>query len=87
MSNESLLEYPCDIPIKVFGRNHLQFRELVVSIIRTHFPECPEGNVSERLSKADSYMSLTITVRAESREQVDAAYAELTAHECIMMVL
>jgi putative lipoic acid-binding regulatory protein len=80
----SLLEFPCDLPIKVFGRNEPQFRDAAVAIVRAHYAEC---SVAEQESRQGSYLSLTITVRAESRAQIDAVYQDLVASEAILMVL
>ncbi|MBN1237257.1 MAG: DUF493 domain-containing protein [Gammaproteobacteria bacterium] len=84
MSEEHLLTFPCDLPIKVFGRNRDSFREAAVGIVRRHFDD---AEVSEQLSREQRYLSLTIVVRAESRSQVDALYRELTASDDILMVL
>jgi putative lipoic acid-binding regulatory protein len=87
MSEDSLLEFPCDLPIKIFGRNTDSFRELVLGIIGSHFGAPPEQQIREKLSRNNGYTSLTITVRAESREQVDALYQELSSSDDVMMVL
>jgi putative lipoic acid-binding regulatory protein len=87
MSEESLLEFPCDLPIKVFGKNVEGFKSRVVEIFSSHFDAPAVNDVREQLSRNNGYTSLTITVRAGSRAQVDALYEELTADEEIMMVL
>lgn len=87
VEQETLLTFPCDLPIKVFGRNRAAFRETTVAIVRRHFEAFREADVSEQLSREARYLSLTITVRAESRTQVDALYRELTASDDILMVL
>jgi putative lipoic acid-binding regulatory protein len=87
VSDESILEFPCEIPIKVFGRNEPRFRDAVLEVVRSHFPGVTEDSVSERQSKADRYLSLTITVNAESRDQIDAVFTELSSHEHVIMVL
>lgn len=87
MSEENLLTFPCDLPIKVFGRNHDSFRDAAVGIVRRHFEDFRDADMSEQLSRESRYVSLTITVRAESRGQVDALYRELTASDDILMVL
>ncbi len=58
-----------------------------MGIVMTFFPEFRKGDVVERLSKQNRYLSLTLTLSVETRAQIDALYAELTAHEAIMMVL
>jgi uncharacterized protein len=83
--SKSLLEFPCDLPIKVFGRNDAPFRAAVLEIAASHFgPAC---KVAEQPSKNGNYVSLTVTVRAESRAQTDAAYAALVANEHVLMAL
>ena len=85
--SDSLLQFPCELPIKVFGRNAGAFRQTTLSIVERHFGELKAGDVSEQLSRQKSYASLTIVVRAESRAQMDALYRELTANAEILMVL
>jgi len=84
-ADQSLLTFPCDMPIKVFGRNEPAFRDAVLAVVRAHYGD--EYRVAEQLSKQNSYLSLTISVRAESREQIDAVFRELVASEQILMVL
>jgi hypothetical protein len=40
-----------------------------------------------RPSKAGTYLSLTITIVAQSREQLDAIYQELSSHPLVLMAL
>jgi putative lipoic acid-binding regulatory protein len=87
MTGESLLAFPCDLPIKVFGKNVAGFRSRVVNIVSSHVELVSDDQVREQLSRNKGYASLTITFRAESREQVDALFEDLTATEEIMMVL
>jgi hypothetical protein len=82
-ADESLLKFPCELPIKVFGRNEPGFRDAVVAIVEQHYGKA--YTVAELLSKQASYLSLTITVRAESRAQVDALYQDLVANESVLM--
>jgi uncharacterized protein len=83
--NESLLKFPCDLPIKVFGRNDAAFRVAVVKIVESHYGQAYA--LAEQESKQSAYVSLTVTVHAESREQIDAVYRELVAHELVLMAL
>jgi putative lipoic acid-binding regulatory protein len=80
----TLLRFPCDLPIKVFGRNDERFRAVALAIVREH---CEEFALSEQTSRGGNYLSLTITVRAQNKPQVDAVYRALTASESILMVL
>jgi len=85
--NGSPFDFPCDIPVKVFGRNDSGFRDIVVAIVRMHFPDFSESNLAERTSREDRFLSITVTVWAENRHQIDQLYTDLTAHEAVLMVL
>lgn len=87
MSDDSPLAFPCAIPIKVFGRNEDRFRGAVMDVVGRHFGDLDDDAVSERPSRADTYLSITITVYAQTREQIDACYRDLTSNDQIMMVL
>ena len=84
---QSLLQFPCDFPIKVMGRSGDDFEFAVVQILRKHIPNLSEGAVSRRDSKQNNYAALTIMVEAHSREQLDAIYQDLTACEHVLMAL
>lgn len=84
---ETLLEFPCHFPIKAMGRADGEFESLVVELVRKHVPDLGEGAVQIRDSKGGKYISVTVTVHAKSREQLDAIYQELTACEQVVMAL
>jgi putative lipoic acid-binding regulatory protein len=85
--NGSPFEFPCDIPVKVFGRNEDAFRDAVLAIARRHFPDLDDADVTARPSRQDRYLSMTLTVWADSRERIDAFYGELSRHAAVLMVL
>ena len=85
--SESLLEFPCDFPIKVLGLADRGFDSLVVAIIRRHAGDLREGAIASKASRGGKYVSITVTIQAASREQVDRLYVELSSHERILMVL
>lgn len=84
---ETLLEFPCDFPIKAMGRAEDDFEALVVTLVRKHVPDLHEGAVNTRDSSGGRFLSVTVTVRATSREQLDNIYRELTACEQVLMAL
>lgn len=86
-ASESLLEFPCDFPIKVMGRAEPGFDALVVELVRRHAPNLGEGAVTSRPSKGGKWVAVTVILRAESKSQLDAIYLDLTAHEKIVMAL
>lgn len=86
-SDETLLTFPCSFPIKVMGRAQGDFDALVLGLVRRHVGDLPEGAVRLRSSAGGAYLSVTVTIEARSREQLDALYRELSAHERVLMVL
>ena len=88
MQNDKfLMEFPCEFPIKAMGKAGNDFDLLIVSIIRKHIPDVLEGAVKTRLSTESKFISVTVTVQAHNREQLDNIYMELTAHERVLMAL
>jgi uncharacterized protein len=85
--SESLLEFPCDFPVKVFGTAAADFAELVLAMVRKHAPDTSEHSVTVRPSSGGKYSAVTVTVRAQSQAQLDAIYRELTASTRIKMAL
>jgi putative lipoic acid-binding regulatory protein len=84
---ESLIEYPCDFPIKVLGRMQAGFAQTIVEIVRAHAPDFDGSSVQMRNSRQGKYLSVTCTVRATSREQLDGLYRALCDHPMVVMVL
>lgn len=84
---DSIMEFPCQFPIKVMGLAEDGFDVLIVGIVRRHAPDLSEGAIKSRLSQAGKYISITVTVEAESRQQLDNIYLDLTAHEKVLMAL
>lgn len=84
---DTLLEFPCQFPIKAMGRAEEDFEALVVSLVRKHAPDLGEAAVKTRDSQGGKYLSVTITVTATSRDQLDNIYRELTACEQVLMAL
>jgi putative lipoic acid-binding regulatory protein len=82
-----VFNFPCDFPIKIFGRNSDDFEALVVDIVRRHAPDLDNSAVTRRFSGGDAFRSVTATFTAISREQLDALYTELSGHEQVLMVL
>ena len=87
MSEETLLEFPCDFPIKIMGKRTDDFAQTVVEIVLRHAPDFAAETVEMRPSKAGNYLAVTCTIRATSKAQLDALYLELTGHPMVKVVL
>lgn len=87
-STELALEFPCTFPIKVVGRADAAFHAQVCAIASRHDPVFdPETHVQVRASAAGTYQSLTIQLRATSKEQIDAVYQDLKSCELVLWAL
>lgn len=87
MNDESLLQFPCDFPIKVMGAGDSNFRTLVVELVRRYAPDLDEARVRVRDSRAGRYQSVTVLVNARDRAQLDAIYRDLSGHPQVKLVL
>ncbi|HJU22211.1 MAG TPA: DUF493 domain-containing protein [Casimicrobiaceae bacterium] len=83
----SLLEFPCSFPIKIMGRTRDGFAQAIVEIVMKHASDFDPSTLEMRSSSAGNYLSMTATINATSREQLDDLYRELVAHPMVAMVL
>ncbi len=81
------MQYPCEIAIRAMGRADTDLETIVVEIVRRHVADLGEGSVSSKPSSKGNYLSVSVRVHATSREQMDALYEELSAHEAVAMAL
>lgn len=84
---DSPLEFPCRFPIKIMGREHPDFQDHVIGLISSHVGEIADADVVTRPSSKGNFMGLTVTISAESRDQLDNIYRSLTSSERILFVL
>lgn len=84
---DTLFQFPCDFPLKVMGRHSDDFRSIALGIVQKHVGAVEPHKIEERPSKDGSYLGLTFIFTANSREQLDALYRELTACEKVLIVL
>jgi putative lipoic acid-binding regulatory protein len=87
VSEVSAIAYPLDFPLKIMGYNQPGFADAVLAIVRRHAPGFDLSTIETRGSRKNTYLSLTCTIRAHSREQLDALYRELNDHPLVVMVL
>ncbi len=83
----TLLEFPCDFPLKIMGHNHAELTTTIVTVVRQHAPDFDHTTVEARPSSKGTYMSLTCTIRATSQAQLDDLYRALTSHPMVKVVL
>ena len=85
--SDALFDFPCDFPIKIMGRRQEGFAQTIAELIVRHAPDFDVSTLEMRSSSGGNYLSLTCTVRATSRAQLDAIYGELTGHPMVVMAL
>ncbi|TMG97179.1 MAG: DUF493 family protein [Betaproteobacteria bacterium] len=83
----STLEFPCAFPIKIMGRTQAGFAQAVLAVVQKHAPDFDAASLEMRASTAGNWLSVTATVNATSREQLDDLYRELVAHPMVKVVL
>ena len=84
---DTLLEFPCAFPLKVMGEMREGFAETMVEVVRRHAPDFDATQAEMRASSGGKYLSLTCTINATSRAQLDDLYRELTSHPWVKIVL
>lgn len=87
MSDKELLEFPCEFPIKVMGRDTEDFQKVVLGIFGRHLDDVETASISTRPSGSGNFVSITVTFEAQSKVQVDAIYQDLTDHELVLFCL
>ena len=87
MTEDSLIEFPCDFPIKMMGHDTPDFRATARSLVERHAGPLTDDRIQAAQSRTGRFVSITITIHARSREQLDAIYQDLTAHDDVLMAL
>ena len=83
---ETLFEFPCDFPLKIMGKAEDAFAQAVLDIVVRHAPDFDAATMEMRASSGGKYVSLTCTVIATSKPQLDALYQDLTSHPLVKVV-
>jgi len=84
---ETLLAFPCDFPLKIMGLTQPGFAQAVIEVVKRHAPDFDPATVEMRPSRENKYISITTTINATSREQLDDLYKELCDHPMVTLVL
>lgn len=87
VTRSELLKFPCRFPIKVMGRDDANFRTVAVQIVSAHAGDIADSDVRISASSKGNFVSLTIEIDAQSQQQLDAIYQDLTDHEDVLFSL
>ena len=86
-SEQTLLEFPCEFPIKIMGLTRDDFAQTILEIVHRHAPDFDGATMEMRSSSGAKYLSLTCTINVNSKAQLDDLYHELSKHEMVKIVL
>ena len=86
-AQDTLLEFPCDFPLKIMGLSNVALAQTVLDIVLRHAPDFDGATMEMRASSGGKYVSLTCTITATSKPQLDALYRELSGHPLVKVVL
>lgn len=84
---DTLLEFPCAFPLKIMGLAHDALAQTILEVVLRHAPDFDGATMEMRPSRTGKYISLTCTVNATSKPQLDALYIELSGHPLVKVVL
>ena len=87
MSEESAIKFPCQFPIKMMGRDTPEFRATARALVEKHAGAVADDAVQTALSRNARFVSVTVTITAESQEQLDNIYRDVTSHDDVLMAL
>ncbi len=85
--SDSLIEYPSDFPIKIMGVMQDNFAQTMLELVLLHDPDFIAEKMDMRPSTKGTYLAITVTIRATSREQLDNLYRALSSHPMVKVVL
>jgi putative lipoic acid-binding regulatory protein len=87
MNEESAIEFPCEFPIKMMGRDTPEFHQTTRCLIENHVGPVADEAIQTNLSGKGNFVSITVTVTAISQQQLDDIYRDVSGHEDVLMAL
>ena len=87
MSEESVIEFPCEFPIKMMGRDTPEFRATARLLIENHVGPVADEAIQANLSCKGNFVSVTVTITATSQQQLDDIYRDVSGHDDVLMAL
>ena len=88
MDKKSVIEFPCQFPIKVMGVKHDDLIPEVIAIIVAQSHDFnPELDIVIKPSSKGNYLSITAMINAKSQEQLDNIYRTLNKHVLVKITL
>lgn len=86
-TNQTLMEFPCSFPLKVFGRDRDLLEPAVIEIIQQHIPGVVITEIKVRPGKTGKFIALTLTFDVQNKNQLEKIYLALSEHDAVTMTL
>jgi hypothetical protein len=84
---DKLLQFPCSFPIKMMGRADAEFSDTAIRLVEQHVGSVAASAIQMSASRQGNFLSVTVTINAQSQEQLDNIYNDLSNHEDILVAL
>lgn len=82
------IEFPCkNYPIKVVGKCIAGYDAIVIEVMRRYDPQLDINKVTAKDSAKGTFRSITLYITATGKDQLEKLHAELTALDCVKMVM
>ena len=82
-----LLQFPCEVDIKVFVRASVNLDQRLHALLLQHLAPDQVLGIRRRESRKGNYHALSCLVVARERKELDRVYSELSSHPDILMVI
>lgn len=79
--------FPCEFLLKIMGAVDAKLEQAIVPTLEKHIPDMTKIEITTRMSKGGKFTAVTVKFTADSQEQLDNIYRELTARSDVLMVL
>jgi hypothetical protein len=87
VTEKPLLTFPCHYVLKVTAIAAEMTLEALLVIIKPHVPSITVADVAVKNSSQNKYISFSVSFMAQSQEQLDGLYRDLTARKEIVFIL
>lgn len=84
---ETFFEFPCEFPIKIMANPQKETVESILNVFEKYVPNHDKIDFKTKESKTGKYISITAIFTADSKEQLDNIYKEISSHPEVHMVL
>lgn len=86
-NKETLFEFPCQFPIKIMANPEKETTQFILGVFEEYVPDYNKIDFKIKESKTGKYISITAIFEAQSKEQLDNIYKNISGHSEVHMVL